>query len=286
MSTEQHREQASTYFVLERSNLEEMHRLEIQDKMMTTSMGGVLKGVSDPASLTRVLDVGCGTGGWLMETAKTYPTIEKLIGVDICDKIISYARVQAEAQQLDDRVGFRTMDALRILDFPSGSFDLVNLRAGGSWLRTWDWKKILIEYQRIARSDGIVRITEPRVEIESNSPALAKLWDILLKAFHNSGRLFAPNGDGIIDQLVPLMTQHRFQNIQTRIDAPTYRAGTEAGQHLYQDMLHLFHNLLPFFQKWTHVPNDYEETYQQALKEMQQPDFVATWPLFTVWGTK
>jgi hypothetical protein len=34
------------------------------------------------------------------------------------------------------------------------------------------------------------------------------------------------------------------------------------------------------------VPEDYEEIYQQALKEMQQPDFVATGTLLTVWGTK
>jgi hypothetical protein len=44
--------------------------------------------------------------------------------------------------------------------------------------------------------------------------------------------------------------------------------------------------LLPFFQKWTRVPSDYEEIYQQALKEMQQPDFVATWTLLTVWGIR
>jgi hypothetical protein len=38
--------------------------------------------------------------------------------------------------------------------------------------------------------------------------------------------------------------------------------------------------------KWTAVPSDYEETYQQALKEMQQPDFVAKWTILTAWGTR
>ncbi len=56
--------------------------------------------------------------------------------------------------------------------------------------------------------------------------------------------------------------------------------------HFYEDMQHIFHVALPFFQKWTHVPNDYQEICQQALKEMQQPDFVATWTFLTVWGTK
>ena len=280
------RELSSTYFVLDRENLEEMQRLETQDKMMTAAMGGVLEDVPDPASLRQVLDVGCGTGYWLMEVARTYPTIKKLVGVDISSKMLAYARMQADAQQLADRVDFRVMDALRLLEFPSGSFDLVNQRAGGSWLRTWEWKQMIVEYLRMTRSGGIIRITEPRGGIECNSPALTKLWDILLLAFYNSGRLFAPNVNGIIDELVPLMEWYGLENIQTRTDAPVYRGGTVAGQQFYKDMLHLFHVLLPFFQKWTAVPSNYEETYQQALKEMQQPDFVATWPLFTVRGIK
>jgi hypothetical protein len=43
---------------------------------------------------------------------------------------------------------------------------------------------------------------------------------------------------------------------------------------------------LPFSRKWSRVPDDYEAIYQQALSEMQQPDFVATWSLLTVWGNK
>lgn len=42
--------------------------------------------------------------------------------------------------------------------------------------------------------------------------------------------------------------------------------------------------VLPFLHKWVQVPDDYEEIYQQMLREMQQPDFVATLDLLTVWG--
>ena len=40
------------------------------------------------------------------------------------------------------------------------------------------------------------------------------------------------------------------------------------------------------FQKLVAIPDNYEELYQQAVYEMQQPDFVATWNLLTAWGTK
>ena len=66
----------------DRSNQEEMERLELQDQLVTTAMGGVLPELADPTSLRSVLDVGCGTGGWLMETARTYPTIEKFVGAE------------------------------------------------------------------------------------------------------------------------------------------------------------------------------------------------------------
>ena len=158
-SMEPLRELDSAYFVQDRSNLEEVTRLEIQDKMITAGMGGVLPELADPTSLRRVLDVGCGTGGWLIEMAKIYPTIEKLVGADISGKMMEYARTQAAAQQLDRRVEFQTMDALRMLEFPLSSFDLVNQRLGASWIRHWEWRKLLIEYQRVTRPGGIIRIT-------------------------------------------------------------------------------------------------------------------------------
>jgi ubiquinone/menaquinone biosynthesis C-methylase UbiE len=272
--------------VEDRENKEEMIRLEIHDKMLTTGMGGVLSELSDPSRLRRVLDVGCGTGGWLIETARTYPNIEKLVGGDISGKMLAYARTKAADLGLDGRVQFQTMDALRVLEFSPASFDLVNQRMGTSWLRTWEWTKLLLEYQRVARPGGIIRITEPRVGVESNSPALNKLDNIFLETFYRSGRLFTASNDGLTRELVRLMTQHGFQGIQTRIHRPVFRAGTVEGQNFYQDTAHLFRVCLPFFDKWTRVPSDYEEIYQQALKEMQQSDFVATWPLTTVWGTK
>src|SRR5947207_14236946 len=118
---EEQREYANTYLVQNRSDQDEMARLEIQDRMLTAGMGGLLPELADPTSLQRVLDVGCGTGGWLLETARTYPTIERLVGADISNKMLTYARDQAKVQPLAGRVEFHTMDALRILEFPRAS---------------------------------------------------------------------------------------------------------------------------------------------------------------------
>jgi len=286
MSTELPREHPSTYVVQDRNNLEEMDRLDIQDQMLNVGMGGVLPELADPTMLRKVLDVGCGTGGWLMEMATTYPTIEKLVGADISGKMMDYAHRKAEAQQLDKRVQFKTMDALRVLDFPDASFDLVNHRFGVSWLRTWEWTKLLMEYQRVAQAGGIIRITETAISIECNSPALTKLWNIFLETSYNSGRLFANRGDSLISELARLMTQRGIQDVQTRPHTLVFRAGTAEHQSFYDDMAHSYRVALPFFHKWTRVPSDYQQIYDRALQEMQQPDFVASWPILTAWGTK
>lgn len=281
--SEKLQEHPNTYVVQDRSE-EEIARLVIQDKMMTTGMGGVLPELDDPTTLRQILDIGCGTGGWLLETAKTYPAIEKLVGVDISSKIVAYARSQAETGHLDGRVRFQMMDALGTLAFPTSSFDLVNQRVGVSWLRTWEWRKILVEYQRVTKPGGIIRIAEGHIVTESNSPALTQLFGLLLEAFYHSGRLFTRSSDGVMSELVRLMTQYGIQDVKHQIHPFVFRPGTEAGQCFYENILHFFRVGLPFLQKWTHVPNDYREIYEQALKQMQHPEFLAISTLLTAWG--
>jgi ubiquinone/menaquinone biosynthesis C-methylase UbiE len=278
------REQPSTYFVQDRSNKEEMTRLTLQDQMLTASMGGVLPEQPDPSQFQRILDSGCGTGGWLIEVAKQYPTVSHLVGIDISDRMIEYARAQAEAAHVSDRVEFHTMDSLRQLAFPDGFFDLVNQRLGLSFVRTWNWLSLLNEFGRITRPGGVLRLTEAEM-VDSTSTGLARREQLLLQAFHQAGHFFAPEADGITRELVPLLQHYGLQNIQTRIHRLEYRAGTEQGRFFAEDMARGFRTLRPFIQKWAVVPDDYDALFQRTVSEMQQPDFVATWPLLTVWGT-
>jgi ubiquinone/menaquinone biosynthesis C-methylase UbiE len=269
------REHPSTYFVQDRSNADEMTRLTIQDQMLTASMGGVLPEQPNSTIFQRVLDVGCGTGNWLIEAAKTYPTMSLLVGVDISSRMIEYARTQAKEQQVSDRVQFQTMDALRMLEFPREYFYLVNLRLGFSFLRTWDWPKLLDEFQRVTRPGGTIRVTECDLVFQSTSPALTRFAQMILQALYGAGHFFTLNSDGITSQLTRLLEQYGLQNVQSYVHALTYHAGTPQGQQFYDDMRHLFRTLLPFMRKWSRLPDDYESIYEQMLIEMQQPDFVA-----------
>jgi ubiquinone/menaquinone biosynthesis C-methylase UbiE len=176
------------------------------------------------------------------------------------------------------------MDVLRMLEFPTQYFDLLNQRLGVSYLRTWDWSKLLQEYQRVTRPGGVIRITEAAFITESSSPALMRIFEITRNTLYQAGHLFTSNNNGITDELVGIFKRHGLQNVQTCAHTLEYRVGTAEGQLFYENMKHAFKTALPFYRKWGQAPEDYEEICQQALNEMQQPDFVAIWNLLTVWG--
>jgi ubiquinone/menaquinone biosynthesis C-methylase UbiE len=275
----------STYIVQDRKNQKELTRLTIQDQMITTAMGGVLPEQPDPTIFHHVLDIGCGTGGWLIQAAQTYPTMA-LVGIDISQRLIDFASTQAQAHQVNDRVEFRVMDALRTLEFPDASFDLVNVRFGVSFLRTWDWPKFLSELLRITRPGGVVRITDTNIIHQSNSSALRQLHEVLQCALFRAGHLFTNESTGLTDHLAALLDQYRYQQVQTKAYAMEYRAGTVEGKAYYQDVTLGLQTSLPFYQKRGCAPKNFQAIYQQACHEMQQSDFHATWNLLTAWGSK
>ena len=277
-------EHPSTYFVQDRDNQEEFTRLQLQDQLITERMGGVLPEQPDPTQFRRVLDIGCGTGSWLIETAKTYPGMTQLFGIDISGKMLNHARVQAESASVSNRIEFLMMDALRMLEFPTHFFDLVNMRLAQGWIRTWEWPKLLQEAQRVSKPGGVIRFIE--VDGETTTPALNHLGNLITQAFYKAGYFFTPDKDGAITaHLAELMHQHGILNVQTRTSAIKFQTGTPEGRFFAEDMRLSFQTMLPFLGKWTRVPDDYEAIYQQALADMQAPDFFATWDVLTSWGT-
>ena len=82
-----------------------------------------------------------------------------------------------------------------------------------------------------------------------------------------------------------MMHQAGLLDLQTRLHELEYRAGTTDGEHFAEDVKHIFRTFVPYLRKWTNFPSDYESLYQEMVREMQQPGFVAIWRLRTVWGT-
>ena len=278
-------EHPSTYFVQDRSNPHEIARLHVQDHLLTSNMGGVLAEQDNPERFQSILDVGCGTGGWLIEMAQKYPWITHLVGVDISRTMLDYAQAQARKAEVSTRIEFRVMDVLRMLEFADQSFDLVNQRLGMSYLRTWDWPKVLQEYRRVLRRNGIVRITEAAFVSSCSSPAYIHLNQCGVQAFHQAGHFFENTPDGVISHLAQLLRQYGYQSVQTRTHSTEiHKEKDPQWQFFYEDSQKGLQIVKPFLRKWGQLSDNYEETCYQALRDLRQPDFSVVTTLLTAWG--
>lgn len=274
---------SSTYFGSGRLDEAELHRLQLQHQILTTGMGGILPEQDNPARFRCVLDVGCGTGDWLLDLASSYPEIPELVGIDIDRSLLKAATIQAESRQLGQRVHFHLLDALRPLEWPKHSFDLINQRFGASWIRQWEWAPLLLEYRRASRPGGVIRVTEFDIGT-SNSPALEQLAELWVQAFAQAGNFFLPQRDGLSCQLVPLLQQAGLQEVQQRVYPLECRAGMAYGELFAQNVKQLSQTLSPFLHKWAQLPAYYPRLRRKALADLSSPQFVATWTVTTAWG--
>src|SRR2546430_10011921 len=118
MSTSSSMPSDQNYFT-DPENAAEMARLTKQARMLTQVMGGPLSEEIDPSQIHDILDLACGPGEWVLETARKYPD-KRITGVDISHLMIEYARFQAQQQHLDN-AHFKVRNVLEGLDFPDAS---------------------------------------------------------------------------------------------------------------------------------------------------------------------
>lgn len=117
----------------------------------------------------QVLELGCGTGYFTRELAKTGANIT---AIDISPDLIREARATVDGQH----VNFELANAHE-MKFGDETFDSV---VGSSVLHHLDVDRALGEIHRVLRPGGILRLTEPnmmnpQVAVQKNVPAI-KRW--------------------------------------------------------------------------------------------------------------
>ncbi|CAG8469280.1 7972_t:CDS:2 [Paraglomus occultum] len=103
-----------------------------------------------------VLDVGCGTGAWLLDMAETYSK-SKFYGVDL---------LHAFGSQIPTNVTFVRGDILAGLPFPDNSFDFVTQRFLSMRFSDDEWKtKVINELVRVTKPGGWIELMECDIEL-------------------------------------------------------------------------------------------------------------------------
>jgi ubiquinone/menaquinone biosynthesis C-methylase UbiE len=237
--------------------------------------------------MRNILDVACGPGGWVFDIARLCPDAQ-VVGLDISKQMIAYARMQAKAQGITN-VEFHEMNALKPLEFPTGSFDLVNGRFLGGFVPTGLWPALVRECVRVARPGGIVRLSDNDGSAGSTSLWTERMSAMIAQALKKSGLGFSPDGRSfaITPMLKRLLQMAGCTQIKLMPFLIDYSAGTDAHDSFYQNFKVATKLLQPFLARTgAATEEEFDNVYLQMLRDMQSEDFCALWVIVSVWGIK
>ena len=265
-------------------NVAEMARLLGQDHYITKGMGGLLSERPDLSSIHRILDVACGPGGWALELASTYPAIE-VVGGDISRAMISYANTQVRVQGLNN-ASFKVMDIQKPLNFPNGSFDLVNARFI-NFLPAAAWPELMHEFGRITRPGGTIRLTESEWWYFTNSPALENLNAMIIRALKLQGESFSQRFTGVLPMLGRFLLDAGCASVHYKSHVIDYSVGTEAHEGFRRDAAVVFKLFQPFIVRMgVATQEEVDQLYDRMQMEMLREDFRGLMLPLTAWGEK
>lgn len=174
-------------FSLEKES--EAARLLLQYRQVSELMGGALSPMIDLAWGSRVLDVGCGVGGWVYEMAWRHSSL-RISGIDSSTYLIEKA--QALVEGLDNVTVF-AHDIFQLDDevFSPGTFDLIHMGFLAREVTPKQFPPLIQSLVRICRPGGFIVWTEAELPI-SNSFACQHLCALVQSGLKAAGRAFTP----------------------------------------------------------------------------------------------
>ncbi|KAF8167609.1 S-adenosyl-L-methionine-dependent methyltransferase [Crassisporium funariophilum] len=153
------------------------HVLEIEslDNRLAQYLRGSVSFVNFEERPSRCLDLGCGTGTWVIDAAKEWPECE-LVGFDLVDIQISHKLLNPSiAKRIEWRHGnFLTTK----LPFDDDEFDHVHIQAIAQGVPENKWGVLFEEVSRVLRPGGSVEI----IEDDAVFPFLPRWFTTALRA--------------------------------------------------------------------------------------------------------
>ncbi|KAF9013209.1 hypothetical protein BDQ17DRAFT_584508 [Cyathus striatus] len=105
----------------------------------------------------RVLDIGCGTGTWILSCARTWKECQ-FVGLDIVP--IQPDLQQAGSPDLASRITWMQANFLDNLPFPNDEFDFVHIKRIALGVPENNWTTLFAEIERVMKPGGAIEIIE------------------------------------------------------------------------------------------------------------------------------
>lgn len=275
--------QVNTY-LLDSDSPVEVARLIEQDDFMRF-VTGLAPREERLAKAKRTLDIGCGPGGWPLDTARSYPQMQ-VIGVDNSEHMLRYASTQGRALALTN-VDFQYANALEELPFQSDTFDYIGMRFGGAWIPRDAYHSLLVEIKRVLKPGGTFCWTEGDGGT-TTSPAYAKGLYWLRQAMSLRGLGFGSGmtSTGVCPMMRPLLNKAGFTDITLTASIAETSYGDPYHSSMTRNFLVILRELSKLASYFDITNEEFESTLRDIQDEMQQEDFVNLGFLLTSLATK
>ncbi|KAI2638000.1 S-adenosyl-L-methionine-dependent methyltransferase [Hypomontagnella submonticulosa] len=245
---------------------QQLQSVDITHHYLTRLIGDKLFLAPIPDDVQHVLDIGTGSGIWVIDFADTHPNAE-VTGTDLSP---------TQPLWVPPNVRFELEDCTQPWTFPEGRFDFVHMRY--LFGAVADWNELLRQAYRVTRPGGWVQSCEVDVEIRCDDgsvhadSAFEMFWNML---YSNAGRklgvTFRPLDDDVQGKA---FRAAGFQEIQERDYKfpvggwPADRRLAEIGQYVELTMLNDLEGYTLFL--WNTVVGEHTPDYDDYLARMRR----------------
>jgi ubiquinone/menaquinone biosynthesis C-methylase UbiE len=252
----------------------EYQRLFFQHHFLYQAMGSnVAARIEIPH---QVLDIGCGTGQWVIEIAQQFAQA-RVVGIDV---VMPPLRVGAA--EYPSNVLFKQYDVLEGIPFAKDTFDYTHMRYMASSIPEVHWGTIVNEMLRVTRPGGWIEWIESG-PIENAPPSIQIFWD----AWGKLGQLRGMNpypGNRISqffvrDDVAPVINR----TLKIPIGNSQGRLGVMSGL----DIIALFSALRPLI-LYHGILNasEFDAAFARAKEELVHADSHCIWTITIVCGQR
>ncbi len=168
---------------------EDVHFQRVILEGMDELLPAQLLAACDISHAESILEIGSGSGAWLLEVAQRYPHLY-CVGIDQDAGLVKVANMLVQRDHLTQVAFFaKELDEMLPTLLPQGSFDLVHLSMLGRFILTANYSALAQACVALCRPGGMVFWTEAELPI-TNSPACERLISLICEAVQRTGQSF------------------------------------------------------------------------------------------------
>lgn len=272
-----------TIYPFDKEKIEEMARLHKQASVLDALIPLPDLVQIERMRACRVLDLACGPGSWALTVAQRFPKWQ-VYGLDISERMTDFARVQAQADKIEN-VSFQVGNALEGL--PDGPFDFIHARLLQCFMSIDAWSVLLAECRRVLRPGGMIQMVESERPI-CNKPANTQFSALAAQSCVRLGVSGSPDGQafGVCNQLAHFLLQAGFSLDEQNAYTVDYSYWSPLHETWCENVVATMKQYPEVLAKQGQSREEAEQLCEQAIQEMSEPDFCALFFFLSVVARK